>query len=772
MKNFTLLLCGIFLWANSLNAQSGGPDAYGYTWTSSGAGGVTYNWMDITGLPGVQTVSGLLDDNSALNMINIGFPFQFYWSQYSQLKVGSNGWLSFNNVSNIASCFPTIPTPASPGDNLLAPLMSDLNFTGVGNPGTVQYWTNNVDQFVISYLNVPYWTASAPGYIGNNSFQVILSAADSSITFQYQTLSGYVNGACLADLTVGIENSTGNIGLQCYSDMPPPAVFAIRFDPPNVPLITVPDAKANWNQNVSNKAEILVANGANPLLVSVKNAGNVDLTTATNSVLNITTVPGGANVYTFNQSVPTLAQGAEAQITPTAFTPPAAGDFSFIHTVSNVSDINPSNNSITTELVAINACLATIPLDYLGTATPNTGTINWNGGANDDGVAVYFEPPLAPYDVTSLQYYISSNAGDAFIASVYDDDGLNGAPGTLLATTTVAGGSVLTGAWNTINLGTPITLNSGGFYVVWYQGGSTIFLGMSTLAPFSNQNYEILDNGWAEFRYNSTQDAGIRANIQLAVTVASDFTNTPLGGMSVQFNDISVGNVVSWSWDFGDGNTSTVQNPNHTYAAGGNYTVCLTVTDNCGNSDVFCVTISACPDITPSQEPIDDIGCVTASAQFTVTAQADGYQWQEDPGTGFVNVVDGGIYSGAQTATLNLNGLTLVMNGYEYRCVLTNNCGDSYNTSAGILTVDPCVGLEETTSEELKVYPNPGNGIFTVESAQNGTIILTNTLGSTVLTQSVAAGKQSIDARQLSQGVYYMLFTNESQRTMTRIVIQ
>ena len=42
------------------------------------------------------------------------------------------------------------------------------------------------------------------------------------------------------------------------------------------------------------------------------------------------------------------------------------------------------------------------------------------------------------------------------------------------------------------------------------------------------------------------------------------------------------GSIVSFSWDFGDGNSSSLANPSHTYAAGGNYTVSLMVTDNAG----------------------------------------------------------------------------------------------------------------------------------------------------------------------------------------------
>lgn len=63
----------------------------------------------------------------------------------------------------------------------------------------------------------------------------------------------------------------------------------------------------------------------------------------------------------------------------------------------------------------------------------------------------------------------------------------------------------------------------------------------------------------------------------------------------VDFTDLSV-NADSWFWDFGDGNTSTTQNPQHTYALPGAYTACLIATMECGGSDTTCMTVN--PDIT------------------------------------------------------------------------------------------------------------------------------------------------------------------------------
>ena len=90
-----------------------------------------------------------------------------------------------------------------------------------------------------------------------------------------------------------------------------------------------------------------------------------------------------------------------------------------------------------------------------------------------------------------------------------------------------------------------------------------------------------------------TDDMGATDNTSQDVTVSSgggneaptaDFTFA-VTDLSVAFTDASTdsdGTVVSWSWDFGDGNSSTDQNPTHAYADYGAYTVSLTVTDDDG----------------------------------------------------------------------------------------------------------------------------------------------------------------------------------------------
>jgi PKD repeat protein len=67
------------------------------------------------------------------------------------------------------------------------------------------------------------------------------------------------------------------------------------------------------------------------------------------------------------------------------------------------------------------------------------------------------------------------------------------------------------------------------------------------------------------------------------------FSGTPTSGgspLSVQFTDISIGSPTTWSWDFGDGFTSTEPNPLHVYQNAGTYSVTLSVTGLSGSSSV------------------------------------------------------------------------------------------------------------------------------------------------------------------------------------------
>jgi hypothetical protein len=64
-----------------------------------------------------------------------------------------------------------------------------------------------------------------------------------------------------------------------------------------------------------------------------------------------------------------------------------------------------------------------------------------------------------------------------------------------------------------------------------------------------------------------------------------------------------------------------------------------------------------------------------SSARFIVTAtDAVSYQWQQDTGSGFFDIADGGIYLNTTNDTLDISLPTVEMTGYKYRCVITGDC--------------------------------------------------------------------------------------------------
>ena len=98
-----------------------------------------------------------------------------------------------------------------------------------------------------------------------------------------------------------------------------------------------------------------------------------------------------------------------------------------------------------------------------------------------------------------------------------------------------------------------------------------------------------------------------------------DFEASPKSGarpLTVHFTDLSIGNPVTWDWDFGDGGTSTAQHPSHVYTELGTYDVTVTVTDD----DLETVTLTK-PTLINVGEEFRRIGCDPLAAN-TITVQA------------------------------------------------------------------------------------------------------------------------------------------------------
>ena len=525
---YTLIFFLLFSFGSELVAQtSGGPDDYGYTWKDSNdPEGPAFNWIDITTI-GTEVV-GLTDDNS-VPFVDMGMDFHFYWSDYNMLKIGSNAWLSFDNVSNLAVCFPALPTIGSGGNNLICPLMSDLNFAENGNPAKVYYHNDGAGKFIISYHNVPFWINATPAYTGDNTFQVILDQADSSIVMQYLTMDDVLAnpGTCPVGQVrsaVGIENISGTIGLSILPDQVMPTdLYAIKISYPAVPLIDVPDVAPAWNMNEANGGVFVLPDEDINIMGNVTNIGTNAIADDFQINAGIRKSPIPADLWSSSTTINGLALGTNEGFTFTdAFNSDVPfggpGSYSLTMTTALGGDLVGGNDNNISEIVVVdnNSALSEIQLAFSGDT--NDGTISWSGGGGNSGMGIYIEPPMYPATLIAVEPFVFNDpngAGDdSYAIRVLDDDGPGGGPGTTIDLITIDAGSYENGIWNRTDLNIPHTINSGGVYLAWVMIGNSPGIGTSSVPPISRRAYEILSGSWATYRSNEVEEAMIRAYLQ------------------------------------------------------------------------------------------------------------------------------------------------------------------------------------------------------------------------------------------------------------------
>jgi PKD repeat protein len=156
--------------------------------------------------------------------------------------------------------------------------------------------------------------------------------------------------------------------------------------------------------------------------------------------------------------------------------------------------------------------------------------------------------------------------------------------------------------------------------------------------------------------------------------VKAKFTATPTLGrapLGVQFMDRSTG-ATSWNWNFGDGKTSSVQNPVHVYTSSGTYRVTLTVSSEYGSASTM-GTIkvlggSAIPGsgLNVQFTATPSVGRAPLEVQFT-DSSTGATSWSWDFGDG--------------TTSTDRNPLHLYTDAGTYRATLTVKIGDNFESA-------------------------------------------------------------------------------------------
>lgn len=151
----------------------------------------------------------------------------------------------------------------------------------------------------------------------------------------------------------------------------------------------------------------------------------------------------------------------------------------------------------------------------------------------------------------------------------------------------------------------------------------------------------------------------------------ANFSGSPVSGCSpmiISFQDLSTGSPVSWLWNFGNSNTSTLQNPTATYFTPGTYTVSLTATNGAGSN-----TITRTQYITVYENPTVDFSATITSGCFPLRVQ---FQDLSSPGNGNTNVAWLWDFGNGNTSTLQNPFITFPAAGiYSVTLRVTNDKG-------------------------------------------------------------------------------------------------
>lgn len=179
----------------------------------------------------------------------------------------------------------------------------------------------------------------------------------------------------------------------------------------------------------------------------------------------------------------------------------------------------------------------------------------------------------------------------------------------------------------------------------------------------------------------ANSDVEVRNNIITVVQGAQANFNALPGGLSVTLNDQSVG-ATSWSWTFGDGQSSTAQNPSHTYASGGTYQVCLTADNNNCPASNYCTSVTVNASSTGVPQAAISISSSSICMGDTVnfydqsTNNPSSYQWT---------------FPGGTPATSTLQNPVVIYNTpgiYSVTLVATNSLGSNTSTYPSYVVVN------------------------------------------------------------------------------------
>lgn len=154
-------------------------------------------------------------------------------------------------------------------------------------------------------------------------------------------------------------------------------------------------------------------------------------------------------------------------------------------------------------------------------------------------------------------------------------------------------------------------------------------------------------------------------------------------------------------------------------------------------------------------------------AQFSVAANAGtatiSYQWQENKGSGFVNLSNGVNYLGVNASVLSVLGANQSFNNRTYRCVLT--IADLCPSTTDAAKLEWPVSVTDISKDRnFYIFPNPASSDITISTtAIAGTdFFITDQVGRKIIVSKTIGSQTNISIQALPAGVYFLHAQNEA----------
>lgn len=254
--------------------------------------------------------------------------------------------------------------------------------------------------------------------------------------------------------------------------------------------------------------------------------------------------------------------------------------------------------------------------------------------------------------------------------------------------TVVTSGTVSSYQWYGHNGVSYVAIPNGGFY----SGANTATLSITGITPGPGAYTSYFCTVSSPCGGKTTTPSYLTINTPPAIT-SSPMNKTVCNGFATSFNVTATGTNLTYQWQMSANNINwnTLSN-NATYSGVTTSQLNILANQSLQNLKYRCVVSGTCAPtvnsasatltiiypIAITTNPVDQTTCPGENAKFKTAASGTGvtYQWQvnKNDGNGFVNLTNGGIYSGVTMQELNLTAVTTAEDGYLYRCYISGTC--------------------------------------------------------------------------------------------------